>query len=145
MQCSFCGNKITKDIDAINSDISSDTFICDSCIRKANSIMDAIQKSKLINRNSNHFLPTPQQIVKQLNEYVIGQDYAKKVLAVAAYNHFKQISNPDLDLQKSNVLMTGPTGCGKTYIISKLAKILDVPFAIGDATSLTEAGLSMLN
>lgn len=88
-------------------------------------------------------VPAPHKIKEQLDEYVIGQDYAKKVMSVAVYNHYKRVATNTMDeieIEKSNMLMIGPTGCGKTYLVKTLAKLLDVPLAIADATSLTEAG-----
>lgn len=139
MYCSYCQEVVTEKKDAINAP-GGEGCICEDCIEKLSGVMKMIKKKKV---QSSKTLPTPQRLVKLLDEYVIGQDEAKKVLSVAAYNHFKQISNPDLELQKSNILLTGPTGSGKTHLLSTLAKILDVPFAIGDATCLTEAGLTI--
>ena len=88
-------------------------------------------------------IPAPHKIKASLDEYIIGQEHAKKVVSVAVYNHYKRVSlgeNPDVNIEKSNMLMIGPTGCGKTYLVQTLAKLLDVPLAIADATSLTEAG-----
>jgi len=140
LHCSFCG----KSQHEVKKLIAGPTaFICNECIELGMDILRQEQKkSPLFKNNGNK--PTPQQIVNILNQFVVGQDYAKKVLAVAVYNHYKRIdfnSNAeDVEVNKSNILMVGPTGCGKTLLAQTLAKILDVPFAIADATSLTEAG-----
>jgi ATP-dependent Clp protease ATP-binding subunit ClpX len=117
-------------------------FICDECIELCNEIVEeetAGEESKPQLRPT----PKPKEIYETLNQYVVGQDRAKKALSVAVYNHYKRIGTrrpADVELQKSNILLVGPTGCGKTLLAQTLAKILDVPFAIADATSLTEAG-----
>ena len=140
LHCSFCG----KSQHEVKKLIAGPTaFICNECIELGMDILRQEQKKSPLFATAGN-KPTPQGIVKILNEFVIGQDYAKKVLAVAVYNHYKRIdfnSNTDgLEVNKSNILMIGPTGCGKTLLAQTLAKILDVPFAIADATSLTEAG-----
>ena len=140
LHCSFCG----KSQHEVKKLIAGPTaFICNECIELGMDILRQEQKKSPLFATAGN-KPTPQEIVKILNEFVIGQDYAKKVLAVAVYNHYKRIdfnSNSDgLEVNKSNILMIGPTGCGKTLLAQTLAKILDVPFAIADATSLTEAG-----
>ncbi len=140
LHCSFCG----KSQHEVKKLIAGPTaFICNECIELGMDILRQEQKKSPLFATAGN-KPTPQEIVKILNEFVIGQDYAKKVLAVAVYNHYKRIdfnSNTDgLEVNKSNILMIGPTGCGKTLLAQTLAKILDVPFAIADATSLTEAG-----
>ena len=157
--CSFCGrykDEVGKMIAGPNG-----IFICEDCIDVCNKIIledlmtdeDNIAVDEEIKENKakankelieNTELPTPDQIRKILDEYVIGQDDAKRVLAVAVYNHYKRIRNldkiDDVEIQKSNILMMGPTGCGKTLMAQTLAKVLRVPFAIADATTLTEAG-----
>ncbi|MBQ9625244.1 MAG: ATP-dependent Clp protease ATP-binding subunit ClpX [Clostridia bacterium] len=140
VKCSFCG-KPQEQVKRLVA--GPDVFICDECI---NLCQDIIDDTDYDDANIEfESLPKPNEIVKFLNEYVIGQDDAKKALAVAVYNHYKRIScvertKDDVELQKSNVLMVGPTGCGKTHIVQILAKIMNVPFAIADATALTEAG-----
>ena len=120
----------------------NDGYICAECLELGKSFIEA-NKEKAFHKNISD-LPKPVEIKKQLDQYVIGQDRAKKVLSVAVYNHYKRISQMDVDssteLQKSNIAMIGPTGSGKTYLAQTLARILNVPFAIADATTLTEAG-----
>lgn len=147
--CSFCG----RYKDEVNKIIAGPNgiFICDECIDTCNriileDIMESDDKHEEIKAKviENTEIPSPEQINKILDEYVIGQKEAKKVLSVAVYNHYKRIKNmdkiDDVELQKSNILMIGPTGSGKTLIAQTLAKVLRVPFAIADATTLTEAG-----
>lgn len=136
--CSFCGKSVYEVKKLVSG---RNVCICDECINLCNDIM-ADDKKTQINRDTQE-LPTPSQIYKFLNEYVIGQDEAKRTLAVAVYNHYKRntasvVSN--VEIQKSNILMIGPTGTGKTLFAQTLARVLDVPFAIADATTLTEAG-----
>ena len=116
--------------------------ICDECIALCNDIMADDLKADVV-KNGTAKLPTPHQIYDFLNEYIIGQDDAKRALAVAVYNHYKRhtvATSVDVEIQKSNVLLIGSTGTGKTLFAQTLARILDVPFAIADATTLTEAG-----
>ena len=139
--CSFCGkssNEVKKIVAGPN-----DVFICNECVALAQNIINeeltVDQAAQVLS------LPTPHQIVAELNDYVIGQEDAKKTLAVAVYNHYKRINEnvsptTDVELQKSNIALIGPTGSGKTYLAQSLARILNVPFAIADATTLTEAG-----
>jgi ATP-dependent Clp protease ATP-binding subunit ClpX len=119
-------------------------FICDQCIDLCQEVLEDDNRSAGQKKTKTGFIPNPKTIAAALDQYVIGQDRAKKVLSVQVYNHYKRISASksvgDVELTKSNVLLVGPTGCGKTYLAQTLAKILDVPFAIADATSLTEAG-----
>jgi ATP-dependent Clp protease ATP-binding subunit ClpX len=136
--CSFCG----KPQEAVRRLIAgpSKIFICNECVGRCQQIIADDKPS-----TSTHTRPsTPREVFERLNEYVIGQDRAKRILSVAVYNHYKRIwfgtENQDIELQKTNILLVGPTGCGKTHLAQTLAKILDVPFSISDATSLTEAG-----
>ncbi|MGZ8330079.1 MAG: ATP-dependent Clp protease ATP-binding subunit ClpX, partial [Rhodoplanes sp.] len=117
-------------------------FICDECVELCMDIIREENKSSLV--KSGDGVPTPMEIYEVLNDYVIGQDHAKKVLSVAVHNHYKRLNhaarNNDVELSKSNILLIGPTGCGKTLLAQTLARILDVPFTMADATTLTEAG-----
>ena len=143
--CSFCGKKqdeVTRLVEGPG------VYICDGCISYCNSLLfddesAYREQKKTAKENSEFYLPTPVEIKKQLDEYVIGQDEAKKTLAIAVYNHYKRINSTedsDVEIAKSNVLMLGPTGVGKTLLAQTLAKIVNVPIAITDATTLTEAG-----
>ncbi len=139
MSCSFCGRNYNVVKRLIQGD--QDVYICNECIDACYTLIQKDKKriSKYIKKKS----PTPVQIKNHLDEYVIGQEKAKKVLAVAVYNHYKRLTsdiNDDIELEKSNILLIGPTGSGKTLLARVLAKILDVPFAITDATTFTEAG-----
>ena len=146
MKCSFCG-KTQKQVKKLIA--GPGVYICDECIDLCNEII----VEELSEQNSLGLaeLPKPQAIFEFLDQYVIGQDRAKKSLSVAVYNHYKRIraggtlsaagkQQDDVELTKSNILMIGPTGCGKTYLAQILAKRLNVPFAVADATALTEAG-----
>ncbi len=139
--CSFC----RRTQDEVNRLIAGpeDVFICDECVELCQEILAEDQPSPS-RELFTHRILSPKEIYERLNEYVIGQDRAKKVLSVAVYNHYKRIlaegKVDDVELQKSNILLIGPTGCGKTLLAQTLAKILDVPFSIADATALTEAG-----
>lgn len=139
--CSFCG----KSEHQVKSMISGPgVYICNECVELAQSIIS--EENKVSAQSELTDVLTPKEIVKTLNQYVIGQNEAKKTLAVAVYNHYKRINamledeNEDTELQKSNICLIGPTGSGKTYLAQSLAKLLNVPFAIADATTLTEAG-----
>lgn len=136
--CSFCGKKQTEVTKLIAGPA---VYICDECIRLCGEIIDEETEKKTTDIEQNF---TPKEIKAMLDDYVIGQDKAKKILAVAVYNHYKRLDTAvtmgDVEIQKSNVLIIGPTGCGKTLLAQTLARFLNVPFTIADATSLTEAG-----
>lgn len=143
LHCSFCG----KSQDEVKKLVAGrGVYICDECIEVCINIvadeLNEMEEGKETNSIEN--LPTPSKIKEFLDQYVIGQDYAKKVLSVAVYNHYKRLNSKktskDIDIQKSNVILIGSTGNGKTLLAQTLAKVLDVPFAISDATTLTEAG-----
>ncbi len=138
-RCSFCG----KSAEQVRRLVAGPgAYICNECVALCHEIIS--DDMDIMEAHEMHDIPLPSEMKKVLDEYVIGQDQAKKTLCVAVYNHYKRISAPrkkdDVELQKSNILMVGPTGCGKTYLAQSLARILDVPFAIADATALTEAG-----
>lgn len=141
LRCSFCG-KTQKEVRKLIA--GPGVYICDECITLCNEIItDEIDKEEKLPDGSK--LPRPAELKAQLDEYVIGQEWAKRVLSVAVYNHYKRIGQKNktrtgVDLQKSNILLIGPTGTGKTLLAQTLAKLLNVPFAMADATSLTEAG-----
>lgn len=138
--CSFCGKKESEVLRLISGD---NVFICNECIQICNGILNESFVDEVYTPQDRE-LPKPMEIKKILDEYVIGQEQAKKILSVAVYNHYKRIAqteeNSDVELQKSNILLIGPTGSGKTFLVQNLSRILNVPFAIADATSLTEAG-----
>ena len=141
-RCSFCG----KSQDQVQRLIAgpSGVYICDECIDLCREIIEEEQATAVKPRLQLGKIPAPKRIFEQLSQYVIGQERAKKTLSVAVYNHYKRIGVgmqiDDVELAKSNILLVGPTGCGKTLLAQTLAKILDVPFCIADATALTEAG-----
>ncbi len=138
LRCSFCG----KTQDEVKKLIAGPTvYICDECVQLCNDIIEE-EWAREENERVSKTLLKPAQIRKALDEYVVGQDHAKKVLAVAVHNHYKRIEsrNDDVEIQKSNIFLIGPTGTGKTLLAQTLARVLNVPFAIVDATTLTEAG-----
>lgn len=141
LTCSFCG----KPQDEVKKLIAGPTvYICDECIELCNDIIDEESRLDQATEQDVEKLPKPAEIKEILDEYVVGQERAKKVLSVAVYNHYKRVEffekNDDIEIQKSNILLLGPTGSGKTLLAQTLAKVLNVPFAIADATNLTEAG-----
>ncbi len=141
LRCSFCG----KSQELVEKLIAGpNVYICNECLELCNEVLDESTPNKIDVDDDAFKLPKPKEIQTFLDEYVVGQDRAKKALAVAVYNHYKRIvlndTTGDVDLQKSNILVVGPTGVGKTFLAQTLAKMLNVPFAIADATSLTEAG-----
>jgi ATP-dependent Clp protease ATP-binding subunit ClpX len=150
MKCSFCG-KTQKQVQQLIA--GPGVYICDECVELCNEIIDE-RMAEAAQGESDEIvdidLPKPKEIAAFLDEYVVGQDAAKRALSVAVYNHYKRVraaasphaveGSDDIDIQKSNILLIGPTGCGKTYLAQTLAKRLNVPFAVADATALTEAG-----
>ena len=139
LYCAFCG----KSQHEVRKLIAGPTvFICDECVELCMDIIREENKTQIV--KSAEGVPTPHEICQVLDDYVIGQDYAKRVLSVAVHNHYKRLSqsdkNDDVELAKSNILLIGPTGCGKTLLAQTLARILNVPFTMADATTLTEAG-----
>ncbi len=140
LKCSFCG-KSQKQVKKLIA--GPGVYICDECIDLCNEIIEEeLSQTSEVKWDE---LPKPKEIYEFLNDYVIGQDQAKKILAVAVYNHYKRVEagaygDPEIELQKSNILLIGPTGCGKTLLAQTMARLLNVPFAIADATALTEAG-----
>jgi hypothetical protein len=140
LYCSFCG----KSQHEVRKLIAGPTvFICDECVELCNDIIREEAKGALVSKKDGG-VPTPQEICSVLDDYVIGQFKAKRVLSVAVHNHYKRLNHgakgADVELAKSNILLVGPTGCGKTLLAQTLARILDVPFTMADATTLTEAG-----
>ena len=143
VKCSFCG----KPQESVKKIIAGPgVYICDECINVCQEIIEDefYEEDEEVEVVEEEKIPTPQEIKTILDGYVIGQEDAKKTLSVAVYNHYKRINNlekvNDVEIQKSNILLLGPTGCGKTLLAQTLAKVLNVPFAIADATTLTEAG-----
>ncbi|KOF22209.1 ATP-dependent Clp protease ATP-binding subunit ClpX [Ensifer adhaerens] len=139
LYCSFCG----KSQHEVRKLIAGPTvFICDECVELCMDIIREENKTSMV--KSRDGVPTPQEIIKVLDEYVIGQQQAKRILSVAVHNHYKRLAHAakgsDVELAKSNIMLVGPTGCGKTYLAQTLARIIDVPFTMADATTLTEAG-----
>ncbi|MBA3280818.1 MAG: AAA family ATPase, partial [Acidimicrobiia bacterium] len=141
LKCSFCG-KSQKQVKKLIA--GPGVYICDECIDLCNEIIE----EELSETSELQFdeLPKPREIFEFLNDFIVGQDLAKRILAVAVYNHYKRVQigassgHDDVELAKSNILLIGPTGCGKTFLAQTLARMLNVPFAIADATALTEAG-----
>ncbi len=140
--CSFC-RKSYRDVGPLVEG-PSDVYICGECIELCQSILDQEKRRRGTSKQLFTSIPAPREIVSHLDQYVIGQEHAKRVLAVAVHSHYKRLmlsnEGSDIEVDKSNILLLGPTGCGKTLLARTLAKILNVPFAIGDATTLTEAG-----
>jgi ATP-dependent Clp protease ATP-binding subunit ClpX len=141
--CSFC-RKSYRDVGPLVEG-PGDVYICGECIELCQSILDQERRRRGVPKTLFTDIPTPREIKVQLDQYVIGQERAKKVLSVAVHNHYKRLvhaedAESEVELDKSNILLIGPTGCGKTLLAKTLARILNVPFAIGDATTLTEAG-----
>lgn len=145
LQCSFCGK---NDHEVKKLIAGPNVYICDECVNLCYSILDPstdtrTPQQKKSEKTESTELLSPSKIKEFMDQYIVGQDYAKMVVSVAVHNHYKRLNNPvvdDVELEKSNILMVGPTGSGKTHIAQTIAKVLDVPFAMADATSLTEAG-----
>src|SRR5689334_10094495 len=148
--CSFCG-KSSRDVGPMVEG-PSDVYICANCVDLAHNIIRQEKRKLTSNQPLFSTIPSPRQIKEYLDQYVVGQQYAKKALAVAVHNHYKRLTTTEttgedgektateIEIDKSNVLLIGPTGSGKTLMAKTLARVLNVPFAIGDATTLTEAG-----
>ena len=145
-RCSFC-NKGQEEVRRLIAGPNS-VYICDECVQLCREIIEEEEPSSASPEPGPARIPTPRELYDQLNQYVIGQDQAKKILSVAVYNHYRRIQyqqqagvgRSDVELAKSNILLLGPTGCGKTHLAQTLARMLNVPFAVADATALTEAG-----
>ncbi|MFN8675308.1 MAG: ATP-dependent Clp protease ATP-binding subunit ClpX [Thermomicrobiales bacterium] len=142
-RCSFC-NKGQEEVRRLIAG-PNQVYICDECVQLCREIIEEEEPTAPRAEQSFAGIPTPRELYDRLNNYVIGQDRAKRILSVAVYNHYKRINaglngDDDIELHKSNILLVGPTGCGKTLLAQTLAKLLDVPFSIADATALTEAG-----
>lgn len=147
LTCSFCGEKIDLEDTAnpaVVSKVDSEIFICGNCVSKCNDILIKyqIELQNTSSKKTKNYKPS--YIKKHLDSYVVGQENAKKVMARAVYNHYKmhiqKLIGGNVEIEKSNILLLGPTGSGKTHMIKSLAKLYNVPFAIADATTLTEAG-----
>ena len=136
ISCSFCG-KSQEEVKKLIA--GPNVYICNECVVLCKDIL--VEDDK-IDTKQGFEIPKPSEIFNYLNDHIIGQDHAKKILSVSVYNHYKRVQNPskDIEISKSNILLIGPTGCGKTLLAQTLAKFLNVPFTIADATTLTEAG-----
>jgi len=138
-ECSFC-DKNSLEVSKMIAAAQEGVYICDECIELC---MEVLKQDKSTDIEIDGEIPTPEELKEFLDQYVIGQDYAKKVISVAVYDHYRRLDNPiidDVEIEKSNILLCGPTGSGKTHIVKTIARMLDVPYYIADATSLTEAG-----